>query len=190
MTTPRIYLAGPEVFLPDALDVLAAKKAVCAEAGLEGVSPLDAEIGPVMDGSADAAGAIYAANREAMASCGFAIANLTPFRGVSVDAGTAFEIGFLTAQGAVVYGYTNEPSLYHLRVAEHAPRNPAVGAHVDGGWMVENFGLVDNLMVPLGIAETGGAVIAHPVGDRNTLFHDLTAFSECVAHIARRISDG
>jgi nucleoside 2-deoxyribosyltransferase len=42
MAPPRIYLAGPEVFLPDALAVGAHKVAVCAEFGLQGVFPLDA----------------------------------------------------------------------------------------------------------------------------------------------------
>ena len=111
-----------------------------------------------------------------MLSCGFAIANMTPFRGVSVDAGTAFEVGFMAASGATVFGYTNEPSAYHLRVAGHAPLNPAIAAHAGGGWNVENFGLVDNLMLPFGIAESGGVLIEHAVADPHRLFHDLTAF--------------
>jgi nucleoside 2-deoxyribosyltransferase len=37
----RVYLAGPEVFLPDALAIAAAKKRLCAAHGLEGVFPLD-----------------------------------------------------------------------------------------------------------------------------------------------------
>lgn len=189
-STPRVYLAGPDVFLADAVEVLAAKKAMCAGAGLDGVSPLDAEIGPLMDGSAEAARTVFAANRDAMLSCGFAIANLTPFRGVSADAGTAFEIGFLAAHGAVVFGYTNEPSAYHLRVAGHAPANPAVAAHASGGWRVENFGLVDNLMLPFGIAETGGVVVEHAVADTHLLFHDLTAFQDCVRRIAATAAGG
>ena len=32
--TPRVYLAGPDVFLADADEVLAAKRSICAEAGL------------------------------------------------------------------------------------------------------------------------------------------------------------
>jgi len=40
--TPRIYLAGPDVFLPDPLGFAERKKALCSEAGLEGVFPLDA----------------------------------------------------------------------------------------------------------------------------------------------------
>ena len=38
---PRIYLAGPEVFMPHAKDVGAEKARLCAEAGFEGCFPLD-----------------------------------------------------------------------------------------------------------------------------------------------------
>ena len=44
-----------------------------------------------------------------MRSCDAAVANLTPFRGVSADAGTAFEVGFMRALGRPVLGYTNTP---------------------------------------------------------------------------------
>ncbi|MEW5420374.1 nucleoside 2-deoxyribosyltransferase [Amorphus sp. 3PC139-8] len=186
----RIYLAGPEVFLPDALEVLEAKKRICAEAGLEGVSPLDAALGPVMDGTEEAAQAIFAANRDAMTSCPFAIANITPFRGVSVDPGTAFEIGFLAASGAVVFGYTTDPASYRVRVEDHAPNNAAVRAHAHPHFTVEDFGLVENLMVPLGIAESGGTVIEHQVAEPERRFRDLVAFSNCVAEIARRVDLG
>ena len=37
----RVYLAGPDVFLPDASAWLERKKAICAGVGLIGVSPLD-----------------------------------------------------------------------------------------------------------------------------------------------------
>lgn len=38
---PRIYLAGPEVFFPNALEQGAEKKRLCCEHGFEGVYPLD-----------------------------------------------------------------------------------------------------------------------------------------------------
>ena len=38
----RIYLAGPEVFLPDARVIGEAKARLCAAAGFEGIFPLDA----------------------------------------------------------------------------------------------------------------------------------------------------
>ena len=44
ITRPRIYLAGPEVFLPDSLDIGAKKVALCAAHGFEGVFPLDASL--------------------------------------------------------------------------------------------------------------------------------------------------
>jgi nucleoside 2-deoxyribosyltransferase len=37
----RVYLAGPDVFLPDAIAWMERKKAICAGARLVGVSPLD-----------------------------------------------------------------------------------------------------------------------------------------------------
>ena len=41
MTARRVYLAGPDVFLPDAEVWLARKKAICARADLAAVTPLD-----------------------------------------------------------------------------------------------------------------------------------------------------
>ena len=41
---PRAYLAGPDVFFPNPVEIGAAKKAICAEHGLEGVFPLDANL--------------------------------------------------------------------------------------------------------------------------------------------------
>jgi nucleoside 2-deoxyribosyltransferase len=38
----RVYLAGPDVFLPDAVAWLERKKAICAGSRLIGVTPLDA----------------------------------------------------------------------------------------------------------------------------------------------------
>ncbi|MGC8732430.1 MAG: nucleoside 2-deoxyribosyltransferase, partial [Halothiobacillaceae bacterium] len=38
---PRIYLAGPDLFYPDAMDRYARLKALCESYGVIGVSPLD-----------------------------------------------------------------------------------------------------------------------------------------------------
>ena len=37
----KIYLAGPDVFLPDALDIGRRKAAICARHGVSGLYPLD-----------------------------------------------------------------------------------------------------------------------------------------------------
>ena len=37
----KIYLAGPDVFLPDAVEIGRRKAAICARHGLTGLYPLD-----------------------------------------------------------------------------------------------------------------------------------------------------
>ena len=37
----KIYLAGPDVFLPDAIEIGRRKAAICARYGLTGLYPLD-----------------------------------------------------------------------------------------------------------------------------------------------------
>ena len=56
-----------------------------------------------------------------MRTCDLLIANLTPFRGVSTDAGTAFEVGFMRALGRPVLGYTNT-------IADYRERTERIGA--------------------------------------------------------------
>ena len=95
----RVYLAGPDVFCPDAAGRAAVLKAMCARHGLHGVSPLD----DLPDGDPPAWAGLSEALRIArrneahIAGCAVLVANLTPFRGPSADAGTVFELGFARA---------------------------------------------------------------------------------------------
>lgn len=128
----RVYLAGPDVFFPDAKARGEALKAICAKHGLEGIFPLDAE--PPEDHGSRDADAIYDANCDLIESCDGVLANMTPFRGPSADAGTSWEMGFAVASGIPVVGYTQDPSDYKERVGPD-------------GLDVEDFGLADNLML-------------------------------------------
>ena len=38
------------------------------------------------------------------------IANLTPFRGPSADAGTVYELGYMAGRGKLCLAYSNDPS--------------------------------------------------------------------------------
>jgi nucleoside 2-deoxyribosyltransferase len=44
--TLKVYLAGPEVFLPDAIAIGNKKKRLCTEFGFEGLFPFDNEVAP------------------------------------------------------------------------------------------------------------------------------------------------
>jgi nucleoside 2-deoxyribosyltransferase len=130
---PLVYLAGPDVFLPDSAEIGRRKQALCASHGLDGLYPGDG-----IDLSAlptdEHARALFEGCVEMMDRCVAGLANLTPFRGPSADVGTAFEMGYLFGRGFPVFGYTSHMDDYASRVRDEA-------------LMVEAFGLADNLML-------------------------------------------
>ena len=84
--TKRIYLAGPEVFLANALEIGARKRTICERHGLVGVFPADAEgaCDPALS-LAEQGLAISRAMEQVMQGCDAMIVNLMPFRGPSAD---------------------------------------------------------------------------------------------------------
>jgi nucleoside 2-deoxyribosyltransferase len=178
----RLYLAGPDVFLPRAPEIGARKHAICARHGIEGLFPLDVEI--EAEGAAEP---IFRGNRALIESADGGIFNLTPFRGPSADAGTVFELGFMAARGKPVFGYTSDPTPYLERV--QAQFGPLVrsreGWRDRNGHGVEDFGLHDNLMIAVSIAEATFAI--HAVAEEGPeALAALRAFESCVAQIAAR----
>ena len=101
-----VYLAGPEVFLPNAREILDLKIALTREAGLIPVSPGDLEF-PRTDSKWELGLAISAIDEKLMHGAHAIIANLTPFRGLAADTGTCFELGFMCAQGKPAFAYTS-----------------------------------------------------------------------------------
>lgn len=183
----RIYLAGPEVFLPDARAIGVEKCRLAAEAGLEGAFPLDAELQLEGLEPGEQAQRISAANEALMRSCDALIANLTPFRGVSADAGTAFEVGFMRALGRPVAGYTNVAPDYAERAKAYRTRG---ATHLDGDGAdvaIEEFGLAENLMLEVAIQACGCRLVRHSVAAGAELT-DLAAFIECLTEIAAALS--
>ncbi len=183
---PRVYLAGPDVFLPLETRVLARKQELCAEFGLLGVTPLDPLPNQPEAWSALPEWQVIALRNEAhIRGCVAVIANLTPFRGPSADVGTVYEVGFARALGLKVFGYATvrEPFLERTRAAVTAV------AGKDGTWwdpdglLVEQFGLFDNLMIEGGIADTGGMLTAADAPD-NERWLDVSAFQRCLARAA------
>uniref|UniRef100_UPI0001E287E9 nucleoside 2-deoxyribosyltransferase n=1 Tax=Pseudomonas syringae group genomosp. 3 TaxID=251701 RepID=UPI0001E287E9 len=92
MQAPLVYLAGFDVFRPDAIEYGRYLKALCAAHGLEGLYPFDNEVTPGQT-LHETARQIYAMNVAMIQRCSAVLANLNVFRGLEPDSGTAFEVG-------------------------------------------------------------------------------------------------
>jgi nucleoside 2-deoxyribosyltransferase len=181
----KIYLAGPDVFLPDAVEMGLRKVEICRRHGLTGLYPLD----NLVDRSAsDVSLLIYKANEAMMDSSDTIIANLTPFRGPGADAGTVYELGYMAARGKFCLGYANDPASYADRVQRFTRVEPRDGRLVDAeGLTVEDFGHHDNLMM-IRALDLYGAPLVLPRERPADIWHDLTAFEACVGIAAKRLA--
>src|ERR1700687_2921916 len=141
----KIYLAGPDVFLPDAVDIGRRKAQLCGHHGLTGLYPLDNAIDRA---AKDAALQRFRPTETMMIEADAVIANLTPFRGPGADAGTVYELGYMAGRGKLCLGYSNDPSSYADRVRQFTGVAWRDGRLVDAtGLTVEDFGLSDNMMM-------------------------------------------
>ena len=171
----RVYLAGPDVFFPNAAEIGEAKKQICAQYGFEGVFPLETDFSGLSElHSLEEQGhKSFDFIVELMDSCALVIANLTPFRGPSMDVGTAIEMGYMHGCGKPVFGYTNIVAGYAQRVQPD-------------DFLIEQFELVDNLMVEGPIYKTGAVVIQTDVPP-DEVFTSLEGFIECVRQAAELV---
>ncbi len=180
----KIYLAGPDVFLNDfGASLFVAKKALCSEYGFVGVSPMDGEIDVSSLARVDRGVAIYAANAEHMRQCDATIANMTPFRGVSMDVGTAFEMGYMAARGRPVLGYTNSTEDYEQRAERYyrAGHHYGVDAY-SAGTSIETFDMADNLMMVGAVHMSGFEVVRSQVAPGRE-WDALDGFKECLRQL-------
>lgn len=146
MTIRRLYLAGPDVFRPDAAEYGRSLVALCAEYGFAGVFPLDESLPPGL-ATVEAARHIYQANIARIDACDAVLANLDFFRGPEPDSGTCFEVGYAIARGKPVIGYVPEDGSFAERVRRRYPEVAGHGLTDRAGWQLEEFGLPLNLML-------------------------------------------
>jgi nucleoside 2-deoxyribosyltransferase len=181
MPQPCAYLAGPDVFLANAAENAAAKIAICARYGITGYAPLNPDIAQLMRMPHEVAWRkIYLDDIAMMEGCDIVIANLTPFRGASADAGTLVEIGWFLGRGRKVFGYSNTAEPFAVRSAAQV----AAVADPIPGLAVEGFSLPDNLMIPGAVAYGGGAPMMLPPDQISRRFDALDVFEACVAQAA------
>ena len=162
---PRIYLAGPDIYYPDAKEIDARKKSLCDRFGMEGISPFDgSSFGGYMGNKIDAL-KIFQDNIQLILSCDVLIATLNPFRGPSVDVGTALEMGVMVGAGRPVVGYTQDSQDYVTRldklydVIEEPLSREQGHIRTPDGVSVENYGLADTLMVAAAALDNVPAIL-------------------------------
>lgn len=142
MRTIKVYLAGPDVFLPDAkergkwlVDLVNKRD------GLEGHYPLDKET-ELTGNKLEDGKRIALANMQMVRDCDAVLANLTPFRGPSADCGTVWECAYAKGLGKFVFGY----STYHAQYSDKV-----IGKVPHDGMFVEDFSSWDNIMLVHGL---------------------------------------
>lgn len=133
-----IYLAGPDVFSPNAMARGEEMKRLCTLYGHHGIFPLDGLETVQESNREEGSRAIWRANVERIQRCDVVAANLNPFRGMEPDSGTAFEVGYAIAQGKPVVGYLTD---------DRPLREQLGGAKDREGCDVEDFDLPVNLMI-------------------------------------------
>lgn len=156
MNTPKVYIAGQDVFRPNQAEILASYKRVLTEAGFIPLSPMDNEIPKeVWTNPTKACKLIYEGNIAMVKECDIVLANCNDFRGDCIDDGTAFEIGMATAYGKVIFGYRGD----------HRTLRQRLGESDKDGWNVEDFGNPVNLMIARAIWASDGEMIKGNFGD-------------------------
>ena len=170
-----MYLAGPEVFLPDPIAAGQSKKATIKSLNMEhqwpftlvGLYPMDNEIEDFAPNYKTGI-AIYEANLALMNKAHYVTANMVRFRGPSMDVGTAFEMGYMRGLDKPVfayydaepfYGSAEKPGLYNERVAQHYPMSNEHADKDAHGQSIEDFKMADNLMM-IGALHSGNGRIA------------------------------
>jgi nucleoside 2-deoxyribosyltransferase len=176
------YLAGPDVFLPQARAHALRKIEICARYGIVGRTPLNQDI-ERLEGMSDEnfALAIFRKDIAMMEACDIIIVNLTPFRGASADSGTLVEVGWFLGRGRPIFGYSNSATPFAHRTRTHveALADPLPGI------VVEGFGLPDNLMIPNAVLDGGGHPMVLPHDGKDRTFDALDVFERCVASVSR-----
>lgn len=135
----KIYLAGPDVFRPDALKWAESARQLLNAHGHQALIPLDND--------ETTAQGIFSANMALIESADAVFANLNPFRGHEPDSGTSFEIGCAIAQGKIVIGYLDDSRPQLAKLTEAYALTGCANNTDPEGMAIENFDLPVNLML-------------------------------------------
>ncbi|PSW06818.1 nucleoside 2-deoxyribosyltransferase [Photobacterium lipolyticum] len=192
----KIYLAGPEVFLQNAIEIGEYKKTLCGLYGFQGLYPQSNVLELNANNPQENGLMIARANEKLIQEADAIIANITPFRGSSCDVGTAYEMGLAKGLGKPIFAYSNVERFFLQRNDEHffPQRNieelPDVTRlsdelFVDQQQMtLEKFGLIDNLMLGGSVA---APIIRHQLVDKTQKYSELLGFEQCLKQLQKHL---
>jgi nucleoside 2-deoxyribosyltransferase len=146
---PKAYLAGPAVFHPAAKALLDYLAEMCGQNGLEGVAPFEPEAAQLALPPLELAAVIRQGNVERIRACDVVIACVSPFRGPGACPGTTWEMGYAEALGKPVIAWSEDMRPYQERVPHDRDEDGRLFCR-QHGMVVEDFGLVENLMYAAG----------------------------------------
>lgn len=148
----KIYIAGPDVFEKDSIEIGKRLVALCQEYGFEGLYPLD-NVVDFSQGKHKIAQDIFEANVEMIKKADIVIANLNPFRGKEADSGTVWECGYAVGLGKQVYGYMQK-RINYIESFDATEKTEQEGYFVDAkGMLIEDFDHPINLMLACSLIE-------------------------------------
>ncbi|MBU4434824.1 MAG: nucleoside 2-deoxyribosyltransferase [Alphaproteobacteria bacterium] len=173
-----IWLAGPDVWLPDSVAQAARQRAHCIDAGFTGLTPdplpANSEVGSELE-----ARELYADRMARLRQADAGVVNLTPWRGPSCDTGAAFEAGVLAGLGRPIFAYLNVSDETQAEYVDRVDsfvgaQRDAAGVWRDGeGCLIENYGLPETVMLWAEARRLFVIVTADPL-------HDLTGLELCL----------
>lgn len=143
----KTYFAGANVFSPTAYTWDNYVRELCRDTCISPLLPCDNDV--AAEPKETLAERIYNKNIEMLRMCDIVIADISPFRGVSADAGTIFEVGYATALDKPVILYSNDCYYpYKERVEDYkADMREGFNSYCIDDYKVEDLGLTDNLML-------------------------------------------
>lgn len=140
MSSPslKIYIAGPDVFMPDPIARGEELKTLVSDHGHIPLFPLDNEIKESENLSKD----IFDGNVKMLQQADIILANLNTFRGHEPDSGTVWEVGYAKGLGKRIIGYAQDlrPMKSRINPNDHSTLD-------DIGWHIEDFDHAHNLMI-------------------------------------------
>lgn len=178
----KLYLAGPEVFLPDAPARAKVQRDLCRRYGFIPLHPMDNNLDLGRRGM-KVAMRIQRGDVRQVIACDIVVANCNPFRGICMDDGTAYELGYGNALGKPSYGYIQEDIPLSMRTRRDYPctkrrrRHKSIVVDREGYEVTDDFGTRINLMMECGMLGRGGRLV---VGD----------FEDCLQAIRDDIEHG